>query len=184
MMKKILSALTAVCCVFALSACCCTEEGTATPEETKEPAGETVSELPDPEKITYVEVVDDAAFEVMMGEQPDPAGNGSSSTDLLCKEGFTGYFHAKGKVVFENAPDSTRYARLYGKMNELPFFEWLVTDDGPRPYRYRFLLAGKDGSRTFSPVETRMITPGDAVRFSVKVPAGCTGAILLLDKAD
>ena len=82
------------------------------------------------------------------------------------------------------SPDGTRYARVYGKMNELPFFEWLVTDEGPRPYRYRFLLTGKNGVKTFSPVETRMITPGDAVRFSVKVSADCTDAILLLDKAD
>ena len=182
MMKRFLFALTAVFCVFSLAACCTTEDVAGTDEVT--PAvTETPAVTVDPETVVLVELVDDKTFEALMSAQADPAIN-PVQAEMICKKDFQKYFTIPKKNVFEVSPDGTRYARVYGKMNELPFFEWLVTDEGPRPYRYRFLLTGKNGVRTFSPVETRMITPGDAVRFSVKVSADCTDAILLLDKAD
>lgn len=182
MMKKILFALTAALCVFSLAACCTTEEAAGTDEATPA-AAETPAVSVDPETVVLVEFVDDKTFEALMGDQADPAIN-PVQAEMICKKDFQKYITIPRKNVFETALDGTRYARVYGTMNELPLLEWLVTDEGPRPYRYRFLLTGKNGVRTFSPVETRLITPGDAVRFSVKVPADCTDAILLLDKAD
>lgn len=182
MMKKILFALTAALCMFSVAACCTTED-TAVTDETAPAVTETPVVTVDPETVVLVEFVDDETFDALMSDQADPAIN-PVQAEMICKKSFQKYITIPKKNVFEVSPDGTRYARVYGKMNELPFLEWLVTDEGPRPYRYRFLLTGKDGARTFSPVETRLITPGDAVRFSVKVSADCTDAILLLDKAD
>lgn len=179
MTKKILSVLTAALCMFSLAACCTTEDAACTDEAA--PAAETPAV--DPATVVLVELVDDEIFDALMGDQADPAIN-PVQAEMICKKDFQKYITIPKKNVFETDSDGTRYARVYGTMNELPFLEWLVTDDGPRPYRYRFLLTGKNGVKTFSPVETRLITPGDAVRFSVKVPADCTDAILLLDKAD
>ena len=179
MMKKILFALTAALCMFSLAACCTTEDAACTDEAA--PAAETPAV--DPATVVLVELVDDEIFDALMGDQADPAIN-PVQAEMICKKDFQKYITIPKKNVFETDSDGTRYARVYGTMNELPFLEWLVTDEGPRPYRYRFLLTGKNGVKTFSPVETRLITPGDAVRFSVKVPADCTDAILLLDKAD
>ena len=179
MMKKILFALTAALCMFSLAACCTTEDAACTDEAA--PAAETPAV--DPATVVLVELVDDEIFDALMGDQADPAIN-PVQAEMICKKDFQKYITIPKKNVFETDSDGTRYARVYGTMNELPFLEWLVTDDGPRPYRYRFLLTGKNGVKSFSPVETRLITPGDAVRFSVKVPADCTDAILLLDKAD
>ncbi|MBQ7400996.1 MAG: hypothetical protein IJW07_03040 [Lentisphaeria bacterium] len=179
MTKKILSVLTAALCMFSLAACCTTEDAACTDEAA--PAAETPAV--DPATVVLVELVDDEIFDALMGDQADPAIN-PVQAEMICKKDFQKYITIPRKNVFETDSDGTRYARVYGTMNELPFLEWLVTDDGPRPYRYRFLLTGKNGVKTFSPVETRLITPGDAVRFSVKVPADCTDAILLLDKAD
>ena len=179
MTKKILSVLTAALCMFSLAACCTTEDAACTDEAA--PAAETPAV--DPATVVLVELVDDEIFDALMGDQADPAIN-PALAEMICKKDFQKYITIPRKNVFETDSNGVRYARVYGKMNELPFLEWLVTDDGPRPYRYRFLLTGKNGVKTFSPVETRLITPGDAVRFSVKVPADCTDAILLLDKAD
>lgn len=179
MMKKILFALTAALCMFSLAACCTTEDAACTDEAA--PAAETPAV--DPATVVLVELVDDEIFDALMGDQADPAIN-PVQAEMICKKDFQKYITIPKKNVFETDSDGTRYARVYGTMNELPFLEWLVTDEGPRPYRYRFLLTGKNGVKSFSPVETRLITPGDAVRFSVKVPADCTDAILLLDKAD
>ena len=179
MTKKILSVLTAALCMFSLAACCTTEDAACTDEAA--PAAETPAV--DPATVVLVELVDDEIFDALMGDQADPAIN-PVQAEMICKKDFQKYITIPKKNVFETDSDGTRYARVYGTMNELPFLEWLVTDEGPRPYRYRFLLTGKNGVKTFSPVETRLITPGDAVRFSVKVPADCTDAILLLDKAD
>lgn len=179
MTKKILSVLTAALCMFSLAACCTTEDAACTDEAA--PAAETPAV--DPATVVLVELVDDEIFDALMGDQADPAIN-PVQAEMICKKDFQKYITIPRKNVFETDSNGVRYARVYGKMNELPFLEWLVTDDGPRPYRYRFLLTGKNGIKTFSPVETRLITPGDAVRFSVKVPADCTDAILLLDKAD
>lgn len=179
MTKKILSVLTAALCMFFLAACCTTEDAACTDEAA--PAAETPAV--DPATVVLVELVDDEIFDALMGEQADPAIN-PVQAEMICKKDFQKYITIPRKNVFETDSNGVRYARVYGTMNELPFLEWLVTDDGPRPYRYRFLLTGKNGVKTFSPVETRLITPGDAVRFSVKVPADCTDAILLLDKAD
>ena len=179
MTKKILSVLTAALCMFSLAACCTTEDAACTDEAA--PAAETPAV--DPATVVLVELVDDEIFDALMGDQADPAIN-PVQAEMICKKDFQKYITIPRKNVFETDSDGTRYARVYGTMNELPFLEWLVTDEGPRPYRYRFLLTGKNGVKTFSPVETRLITPGDAVRFSVKVPADCTDAILLLDKAD
>lgn len=179
MTKKILFALTAALCMFSLAACCTTEDAACTDEAA--PAAETPAV--DPATVVLVELVDDEIFDALMGDQADPAIN-PVQAEMICKKDFQKYITIPKKNVFETDSDGTRYARVYGTMNELPFLEWLVTDEGPRPYRYRFLLTGKNGVKTFSPVETRLITPGDAVRFSVKVPADCTDAILLLDKAD
>lgn len=179
MMKKILFALTAALCMFSLAACCTTEDAACTDEAA--PAAETPAV--DPATVVLVELVDDEIFDALMGDQADPAIS-PVQAEMICKKDFQKYITIPKKNVFETDSNGVRYARVYGKMNELPFLEWLVTDDGPRPYRYRFLLTGKNGVKTFSPVETRLITPGDAVRFSVKVPADCTDAILLLDKAD
>ena len=179
MMKKILFALTAALCMFSLAACCTTEDAACTDETA--PAAETPAV--DPATVVLVELVDDEIFDALMGDQADPAIN-PAQAEMICKKDFQKYITIPKKNVFETDSNGVRYARVYGKMNELPCLEWLVTDDGPRPYRYRFLLTGKNGVKTFSPVETRLITPGDAVRFSVKVPADCTDAILLLDKAD
>lgn len=179
MTKKILSVLTAALCMFSLAACCTTEDAACTDEAA--PAAETPAV--DPATVVLVEFVDDEIFDALMGDQADPAIN-HVQAEMICKKDFQKYITIPRKNVFETDSNGVRYARVYGTMNELPFLEWLVTDEGPRPYRYRFLLTGKNGTRTFSPVETRLITPGDAVRFSVKVPADCTDAILLLDKAD
>lgn len=179
MTKKILSVLTAALCMFSLAACCTTEDAACTDEAA--PAAETPAV--DPATVVLVELIDDEIFDALMGDQADPAIN-PALAEMICKKDFQKYITIPRKNVFETDSNGVRYARVYGKMNELPFLEWLVTDDGPRPYRYRFLLTGKNGVKTFSPVETRLITPGDAVRFSVKVPADCTDAILLLDKAD
>ncbi|MBR1999621.1 MAG: hypothetical protein IJ992_03810 [Lentisphaeria bacterium] len=179
MTKKILSVLTAALCMFSLAACCTTEDAACTDEAA--PAAETPAV--DPATVVLVELVDDEIFDALMGDQADPAIS-PVQAEMICKKDFQKYITIPKKNVFETDSNGVRYARVYGKMNELPFLEWLVTDDGPRPYRYRFLLTGKNGVKTFSPVETRLITPGDAVRFSVKVPADCTDAILLLDKAD
>lgn len=179
MTKKILSVLTAALCMFSLAACCTTEDAACTDEAA--PAAETPAV--DPATVVLVELVDDEIFDALMGDQADPAIN-PVQAEMICKKDFQKYITIPKKNVFETDSNGVRYARVYGTMNELPFLEWLVTDDGPRPYRYRFLLTGKNGVKTFSPVETRLITPGDAVRFSVKVPADCTDAILLLDKAD
>lgn len=179
MTKKILSVLTAALCMFSLAACCTTEDAACTDEAA--PAAETPAV--DPATVVLVELVDDEIFDALMGDQADPAIN-PVQAEMICKKDFQKYITIPRKNVFETDSNGVRYARVYGTMNELPFLEWLVTDDGPRPYRYRFLLTGKNGVKTFSPVETRLITPGDAVRFSVKVPADCTDAILLLDKAD
>ena len=179
MMKKILFALTAVLCMFSLAACCTTEDAACTDEAA--PAAETPAV--DPATVVLVELVDDEIFDALMGDQADPSIN-PVQAEMICKKDFQKYITIPKKNVLETDSNGVRYARVYGTMNELPFLEWLVTDDGPRPYRYRFLLTGKNGVKTFSPVETRLITPGDAVRFSVKVPADCTDAILLLDKAD
>lgn len=179
MTKKILSVLTAALCMFSLAACCTTEDAACTDEAA--PAAETPAV--DPATVVLVELVDDEIFDALMGDQADPAIN-PVQAEMICKKDFQKYITIPRKNVFETDSNGVRYARVYGKMNELPFLEWLVTDEGPRPYRYRFLLTGKNGVKTFSPVETRLITPGDAVRFSVKVPADCTDAILLLDKAD
>ena len=179
MTKKILSVLTAALCMFSLAACCTTEDAACTDEAA--PAAETPAV--DPATVVLVELVDDEIFDALMGDQADPAIN-PVQAEMICKKDFQKYITIPKKNVFETDSDGTRYARVYGTMNELPFLEWLVTDEGPRPYRYRFLLTGKNGVKSFSPVETRLITPGDAVRFSVKVPADCTDAILLLDKAD
>ena len=180
MMKKILFALTAALCMLSVAACCTTEDTTCTDE-----AAPAAAETPavDPATVVLVEFVDDETFDALMSDQADPSIN-PVQAEMICKKSFQKYITIPKKNVFEVSPDGTRYARVYGKINELPFLEWLVTDEGPRPYRYRFLLTGKNGVKTFSPVETRMITPGDAVRFSVKVSADCTDAILLLDKAD
>ena len=179
MTKKILSVLTAALCMFSLAACCTTEDAACTDEAA--PAAETPAV--DPATVVLVELVDDEIFDALMGDQADPAIN-PVQAEMICKKDFQKYITIPKKNVFETDSNGVRYARVYGTMNELPFLEWLVTDEGPRPYRYRFLLTGKNGVKTFSPVETRLITPGDAVRFSVKVPADCTDAILLLDKAD
>lgn len=179
MTKKILSVLTAALCMFSLAACCTTEDAACTDEAA--PAAETPAV--DPATVVLVELVDDEIFDALMGDQADPAIN-PVQAEMICKKDFQKYITIPKKNVFETDSNGVRYARVYGTMNELPFLEWLVTDDGPRPYRYRFLLTGKNGVKTFSPVETRLITPGDAVRFSVKVSADCTDAILLLDKAD
>ena len=179
MTKKILSVLTAALCMFSLAACCTTEDAACTDEAA--PAAETPAV--DPATVVLVELVDDEIFDALMGDQADPSIN-PVQAEMICKKDFQKYITIPKKNVFETDSNGVRYARVYGTMNELPFLEWLVTDEGPRPYRYRFLLTGKNGVKTFSPVETRLITPGDAVRFSVKVPADCTDAILLLDKAD
>lgn len=186
MMKKLLLPFAALVCAFALAACCCSEsenapaaDDAAQAEAEKAPA----APAPEPVEVAAVVSVDDDAFDKLMGEQADPSV-ADSSAELLCKEGFRKYFTPVTKIVFETDSDGLRYARIYGKMNELPFFEWLVTDEGPRPYRYRFILTGKNGVKTLTPVQTRRITPGDATRFSVKVPADCTAAALLLDEAE
>lgn len=185
MMKKLYLSFAAVCCAFAFAACCSVECETAAVDETQKTEAE-VEETAEPDltALPLVYTLAKSYFEPLMGEQGDLESVDVNGADLLCRESFVKYFDPAGKIVFETDSKGIRYARLYGRMNELPFFEWLVTDEGPRPYRYRFILISKNGKKTLSPVETRLITPGDATRFSVKVPADCTAAVLLLDDAE
>lgn len=186
MMKKLLLPFAAVFCAFALASCCSVDGEPVAADETQSAGTEetpVVSE-PDPAEVPLIYTLEKSYFEPLMGEQGDLEKIETAGADLLCLEDFVKYFEPSGKIVFETDPKGVRYARLYGRMNELPFFEWLVADEGPRPYRYRFILTGKNGVRTLTPVQTRMITPGDATRFSVKVPADCTAAVLLLDEAE
>ncbi len=149
------------------------QEQQQTAAENAEPAAEKA----EPERVL---AVDPDLFRQWLAE-PASFTFPEQNIRVIVPENFAGYFKPAGDAVFFSGSDGKNFVRVDGLMNKLPFFEWLITPEGVRPYHFCFAFQTAGGI-TFSPVLNRLIEPGDPARFSAEAPAGCTRAVLLLSK--
>ncbi len=157
MKNAILIFAAAACAVF--SACASTESAETVPESADSAeAVQTVSDVPEqPEAETAAE--------------PEPESDVVDNDNLFTAGGPV-RIGADGKAV------------IHGVINELPFFVWLVSNDSPRLYRYSFTWTDKDGQTQETEKQTRRITPGTGVRFSMPVPPGTEKAVFHIEYAE